>query len=110
MVTTTFTRETRMLISLPEAEAESIAREEKVVELVVSKDGSYAVDGQSLINRDIKTIMAALKDASAGDNKMPLVITADALSTHQAVITAMDAAGRLGFETLNIATQQPQEP
>jgi len=110
MVTTTFTRETRMLISLPEAEAESIAREKKVVELVVSKDGSYAVDGQSLINRDIKTIMAALKDASAGDNKMPLVITADALSTHQAVITAMDAAGRLGFETLNIATQQPQEP
>ncbi len=110
MVTTTFTRETRMLISLPEAESESIAREKKVVELVVSKDGSYAVDGQSLINRDIKTIMAALKDASAGDNKMPLVITADALSTHQAVITAMDAAGRLGFETLNIATQQPQEP
>ena len=110
MVTTTFTRETRMLISLPEAETESIAREKKVVELVVSKDGSYAVDGQSLINRDIKTIMAALKDASAGDNKMPLVITADALSTHQAVITAMDAAGRLGFETLKIATQQPQEP
>ncbi|MDB4260272.1 biopolymer transporter ExbD [Porticoccaceae bacterium] len=110
MVTTTFTRETRMLISLPEAETESIAREKKVVELVVSKDGSYAVDGQSLINRDIKTIMAALKDASAGDSKIPLVITADALSTHQAVITAMDAAGRLGFETLNIATQQPQEP
>jgi biopolymer transport protein ExbD len=26
------------------------------------------------------------------------------------MITAMDAAGRLGFETLNIATQQPQEP
>ena len=110
MVTTTFTRETRMLISLPEAETESIAREKKVVELVVSKDGSYAVDGQSLINRDIKTIMAALKDASAGDSAMPLVITADAESTHQAVITAMDAAGRLGFETLNIATQQPQEP
>ena len=110
MVTTTFTRETRMLISLPEAEAEAMATEQSTVELVVSKDGSYAVDGQSLINRDIKTIMAALKDASAGNNKMPLVITADALSTHQAVITAMDAAGRLGFETLNIATQQPQEP
>ena len=110
MVTTTFTRETRMLISLPEAEAEAMASEQSTVELVVSKDGSYAVNGQSLINRDIKTIMAALKDASAGNNKMPLVITADALATHQAVITAMDAAGRLGFETLNIATQQPQEP
>ncbi len=110
MVTTTFTRETRMLISLPEAEAEAMANEQATVELIISKDGSYAVNGQSLINRDIKTIMAALKDASAGDSDIPLVITADAQSTHQAVITAMDAAGRLGFETLNIATQQPQEP
>lgn len=110
MVTTTFTRETRTLISLPEAEAESLSNEQVTLELVVSKEGSYAVNGQSLINRDIKTIMAALKDASAGDNEMPLVITADAQSTHQAVITAMDAAGRLGFKTLNIATQQPQEP
>ncbi|UVW34043.1 biopolymer transporter ExbD [SAR92 clade bacterium H455] len=110
MVTTTFTRETRMLISLPEAEADAVANEQATVELTISKDGSYAVNGQSLINRDIKTIMAALKDASAGDNQIPLVITADALATHQAVITAMDAAGRLGFETLNIATQQPQEP
>ncbi len=110
MVTTTFTRETRMLISLPEAEADAMASEQTTVELMISKDGSYAVNGKSLINRDIKTIMAALKDASAGDSAMPLVITADAESTHQAVITAMDAAGRLGFETLNIATQQPQEP
>ena len=110
MVTTTFTRETRMLISLPEAEADAMASEQTTVELMISKDGSYAVNGKSFINRDIKTIMAALKDASAGDSAMPLVITADAESTHQAVITAMDAAGRLGFETLNIATQQPQEP
>ena len=110
MVTTTFTRETGMLISLPEAQAESPSREPVTLELVIAKEGNYAVNGQSLINRDIKTIMAALKDASAGDNQMPLVITADAQSTHQAVITAMDAAGRLGFETLNIATQQPQEP
>ena len=110
MVTTTFTRETRMLISLPEAEADAMASEQTTLELLISKDGSYAVNGKSLINRDIKTIMAALKDASAGDSALPLVITADAESTHQAVITAMDAAGRLGFETLNIATQQPQEP
>jgi len=63
-----------------------------------------------LINGDIKTIMAALKEASEGNKDIPLMITADAQSTHQAVITAMDAAGRLGFESLNIATQQPQEP
>jgi biopolymer transport protein ExbD len=111
MVTTTFTRETRMLISLPEAEGEPAAAEQQApLELVVSRDGSYSVNGQNLINRDIKTIMAALRDASEGNRDIPLIITADAQSTHQAVITAMDAAGRLGFESLNIATQQPQEP
>ena len=111
MVTTTFTRETRMLITLPEADGEALVIEQQVVlELVVSRDGSYSVNGQNLINGDIKTIMAALKEASEGNKDIPLMITADAQSTHQAVITAMDAAGRLGFESLNIATQQPQEP
>jgi len=111
MVTTTFTRETRMLITLPEADGEALVSEQQVVlELVVSRDGSYSVNGQNLINGDIKTIMAALKEASEGNKDIPLMITADAQSTHQAVITAMDAAGRLGFESLNIATQQPQEP
>ena len=111
MVTTTFTRETRMLITLPEADGEALVSQQQVVlELVVSRDGSYSVNGQNLINGDIKTIMAALKEASEGNKDIPLMITADAQSTHQAVITAMDAAGRLGFESLNIATQQPQEP
>lgn len=53
--------------------------------------------------------MAALKDASQGNADTPLVITADAQATHQAVISAMDAAGRLGFKQLNIATQQAAE-
>ena len=106
MVTTTFTKETRLLIDLPEADGEVADNSSAPLELVISKDGSYAVNGQNLINRDIKTIMAALKDASSGNADIPLVITADAQATHQAVITAMDAAGRLGFSQLNIATQQ----
>jgi biopolymer transport protein ExbD len=53
--------------------------------------------------------MAALRDASGGDADIPLVITADAQATHQAVITAMDAAGRLGFSQLNIATQRAED-
>lgn len=38
-----------------------------------------------------------------------VTIRADARATHQAVVTAMDVAGRLGFVQVNIATvnQQP---
>ena len=106
MVTTTFTRESRLLIELPEADAEVVDSTQAPVELVISRDGSYAVNGQNLINRDIKTIMAALKDVAGEDGDTPLVITADAQAAHQAVVTAMDAAGRLGFTRLNITTQQ----
>lgn len=110
MVTTTFTQETRLLISLPEAGGETVDAEPERLELTIDKEGNYALNGQSLINRDIKTIMAALKDASAGNRDLPVVITADAESSHQAVVTAMDAAGKLGFNQLQIATQQPNEP
>ena len=110
MVTTTFTQETRLLISLPEAGGETVDAEPESLELTIDKEGNYALNGQSLINRDIKTIMAALKDALAGNRDLPVVITADAESSHQAVVTAMDAAGKLGFNQLQIATQQPNEP
>ena len=110
MVTTTFTQETRLLISLPEAGGETVDAEPESLELTIDKEGNYALNGQSLINRDIKTIIAALKDASAGNRDLPVVITADAESSHQAVVTAMDAAGKLGFNQLQIATQQPNEP
>ena len=110
MVTTTVTQETRLLISLPEAGGETVDAEPESLELTIDKEGNYALNGQSLINRDIKTIMAALKDASAGNRDLPVVITADAESSHQAVVTAMDAAGKLGFNQLQIATQQPNEP
>jgi biopolymer transport protein ExbD len=109
MVTTTFTKESRLLIELPEADGEVADNSPAPLELIISKDGRYAVNGQNLINRNIKTIMAALEDASMGNAETPLVITADAQATHQAVITAMDAAARLGFKQLNIATQQTAE-
>jgi biopolymer transport protein ExbD len=35
---------------------------------------------------------------------MPLSISADGKTQHQAVITAMDAAGKLGFSHLRMST------
>jgi biopolymer transport protein ExbD len=40
----------------------------------------------------------------AGAERGPLTIRADARTTHQTVVTAMDVAGKLGFAQLNIAT------
>ena len=57
-----------------------------------------------------ETLRAALvKVAGAGARGSMVTIRADARATHQAVVTAMDVAGRLGFVQVTIATvnQQP---
>ncbi|MCK9503565.1 MAG: biopolymer transporter ExbD [Porticoccaceae bacterium] len=109
MVSTTFTRETRLSVELPEAEGAPPADELPTrIDVVVDRDGSYAVNDRMLVNRKIETIMAALEQVAASDMSMPITLIADAEAPHGAVIQVMDAAGRLGFRHLNFATQEPR--
>ena len=41
---------------------------------------------------------------ASGDTSLPISISADGKTPHQAVITAMDAAGKLGFSHLRMTT------
>ena len=109
MLATTFAREGKLQISLPEAETKASADTGDRLELVVSASGQYALNGQSLVNDRIETIMAALRGAARGDTRQPLVITADAKTPHELVVRAMDAAGRTGFEKLRITTRSPRK-
>lgn len=110
MVSTTFTRETRLAVELPEAEGEPLSEElPETIEVMVDEDGTYAVNGKTLVNRKIDTIMTALKLESRADMTIPITITADAEASHRAVVTVMDAAGRLGFSRLSFSTQEPQD-
>ncbi len=111
MVSTTFTRETRLVIDLPEAHGhDSPEPSERLIEVAITRDGGYSVNGRTLVNRHLDTLMKALSQESAGDSAIPLLISADGESPHRSVVTAMDAAGRLGFSQLRIATQEPVEP
>lgn len=106
VVTTTFTRESQLKVELPEAASGTPPEptELKQLEITIGVDSSYLLNGQALIKSDLDTLMAALQKESAGDNSLPLTISADGKAPHQAVITAMDAAGKLGFAHLRITT------
>ncbi|MGE8495965.1 MAG: ExbD/TolR family protein [Pseudomonas sp.] len=110
VVTTTFTRETRMQVDLPEAATGTPPEQTELtqLEVVIAADGSYALNGQKLLNSNLDSLIAALQKESGGDNSLPLTISADAKTTHQAVVTAMDAAGKLGFAHLRITTVEAQ--
>lgn len=108
MVSTTFTRERELTVELPEATAEAAVETTERVEIEISADGEYAVNAQRLVNRNSETLIKAIKDVSKGNSKLPLIITADGNTPHQAVVTAMDVAGQLGFVHLRITTRQPE--
>lgn len=109
MVTTTFSRETRLLVNLPEANAEAAESNPAQIEILVARDGSFSINGRALINSRIQTLVQGLEIESGGNHNLPILLIADADATHQSVVTAMDGIGQSGFTRLNIATQRPQE-
>ena len=105
MVSTSFVKESQISITLPEAESEAVADEvPQQLEIMITEQGTYLVNGRELVNNRPETIRNALQRVSSGDTSLPLTISADANARHQHVVTAMDVAGRLGFTRISIAT------
>ena len=104
MVSTTFTKETHLSIDLPEASSQSSRAADLQIEISITREGGFAINGVALINREQNTLRAAIEKVSEGDTAIPLVITADSATPHQSVVTAMDVAGQLGFSHLSITT------
>ena len=109
MVSTTFTKESEISVDLPEAGAEPVEAVMESIDLTIDVKGRYYIDQQKVVNRQIATLKKALKLAVDGRKDVPLVISADANTPHQAVITAMDAARQLGIVNLSIATKQSND-
>lgn len=108
MVSTTFTRETRLEVDLPQADNSAEMSSERPVEVVITAEGEYRVNGEGLVNSQARTLRMALSKVSEGSLDSPLIISADARTPHQAVVTAMDVAGALGFSKLSITTRQSE--
>jgi biopolymer transport protein ExbD len=105
MVSTSFSRETRLLVSLPEADGEVVSSAE-AIEVLVTREGNYAINGRQLISSDARSLMRGLELESGGDSSRSLVLVADAQAVHQSVVTAMEAIGQAGFANMSIATQR----
>lgn len=106
VVTTTFTRETQLRVDLPQAVTGTPEDDAnlKHLDIAINADGIYSLNNQLLPKNDLPTLIDALQRESGGDTKLPLSISADGKTPHQAVITAMDAAGKLGFSHLRMTT------
>ena len=105
MVSTSFVKQSQLSIRLPQADNTEVVEEiPDFIDLMITEQGTYMVNGRELVNNKPETIRNALQKISGGDTSLPITISADANERHQYVITAMDVAGKLGFVQINIAT------
>ena len=109
MVSTTFQKESAVKIDLPKASAQEEELKEEVVEVTVNASGEYFINRARVLNRDPRTLKAAIIKHAGSNNERPFIIRADAKAPHQAVVTVMDVAGQLGFSRLSITTEREPE-
>lgn len=113
MMTTTFNKQSQITVALPQAKGDAVT-EQQDIRVIVDAKGEFSIsvnDGapQVLINTNVDTIVRALKEASGGNNRIPLLISADASAPHQAVMKVMQAARDIGLVRLSFEAQRPPE-
>ena len=105
MVSSTFLQEGRIKIELPQASLAPTGKQKTdPLVITVTQSGSYRVNDRELINSAPDTLRAAIQAVAGADRSKPVTVRADARSTHQSVVTAMDVLGKLGYTRINIAT------
>ena len=105
MLSTTYSRFTELQVTLPAADAEKMKERPQEIIVAVASDGRYSVKGQRVDGRSVDTLAAALAQAAGGRADTMVVISADALATHQSVVNVLDAARRAGLSRLTYAAQ-----
>ena len=109
MVSTSFTRETQIKLDLPKASVEPLDNKPESLELSIDKEGRFFVNGKGLVNESIETLKKAIQSTIEQNSNIPVIISADANTPYQSVVTAMDAASQLGIHNLQMATQRNNE-
>jgi biopolymer transport protein ExbD len=105
MLSSSLVEEGRVRIHLPQASSIPTGKPKtEPLVITITEQGSYFVNGRELINSSPETLRAALLKQTGSDRSMRVTLRADARSTQQSVVTAMDVLGRLGFVEINIAT------
>ena len=109
MLSTTYSKFTEMDLRLPVADVDVQRDHPKEVIVSISSDGRYVVNKAVVTERSVDAVAAALGAAVDGKDSV-VIISADANSTHQSVITVMEAARRAGLSQITFATQSTANP
>ena len=104
VLTATFDQRSRLKVSLPQASASAEHSADTSLVVMIDREGRYYIDNNEVLNPGLDTLKEALARIGGDDHERMVALRADGQTPHQAVVTAMDALGQLGFTHLSIAT------
>lgn len=105
MLSTTYSKFTELQLRLPVADADAQHDYPKEVVVSVSSEGNYAVNKVPVLDRSLDGLANALLEGAKAGKDSVVIISADANATHQAVVTVMEAARRVGLIQITFAAQ-----
>lgn len=106
MLTTTYSKFTELQLRLPVADTDAQRDHPKEIIIGIGRAGNYTINREPLQERSVDAVTAALRDASrAGGKDTVVIISADAMASHQSVITVMESARQAGLTQITFAAQ-----
>ncbi len=110
VVTTTFDHRSALKIVLPTTQSSAEVEAAEPLTILVDADGRFFIGSNEVLKRDATSLKEAIARVAGSDRARPVVVRADARADTQALITAMDALGQLGFTRISIATTPEAKP
>ncbi|NOR51180.1 MAG: biopolymer transporter ExbD [Gammaproteobacteria bacterium] len=107
MVSTTFDQQSEIAIALPESSSEPVSEKKQDLVITIDAKGRYFINQEEVASTRIDILRSAIFAAADGGQPQ-VIIHADRMTPHQAVIGAMDALRQLGFNQLTFATLKAQ--
>ena len=104
VITTTFDARSVLKLELPRADGERNQAKAKTLSLLINADGRYFVDDREALRTDVESLKRTIVEVAGNDRDRTVLLRADARTPWQAVITAYDALGQLGFKHIANAT------
>ena len=104
VITTTFDARSVLKLELPRADGQPNAAHANALSVLVNADGRYFVDDREALRTDVESLKRTIAEVAGDDRDRSVLLRADARTPHQAVVTALEALGQLGFRQISIAT------
>jgi biopolymer transport protein ExbD len=105
MITTTYSRYTELQINLPSADAERQPERQNEIAVLVNAQGQYVVNRRPVAFRSVEQLAEELGRARGALKDPVVIISADAIASHQSVVRVMEASRLAGLTQITFTTQ-----